>query len=99
MDAAYVVDAVDGDVAPGTIVRLEVRQQPWGGLRALSSHGLGLGEAVELGRALGMLPGRLVIYGVVGRSFTHGEGLSPEVLRAAERVVGRLRRAVARRGR
>jgi hydrogenase maturation protease len=69
------------------------RSSPAGGPRFLSSHGLGVLEAIELGRVLGMLPDRLVVYGIVGRDFQHGQGLSPEVEHAAQIVIGRLRRA------
>ncbi|MBI4491780.1 MAG: hydrogenase maturation protease [Chloroflexi bacterium] len=98
-ERVYVVDAVVGAAPPGTIIRLDLlRQSLAGGLRALSSHGLGLVEAVELGRALDLLPGQLVLYGIVGRSFEHGKGLSPEVEHAARRVLARLRRAVSTGG-
>jgi len=69
------------------------RGSPVGGPRFLSSHGLGVLEAIELGRVLGMLPDRLVVYGIVGRDFQHGQGLSPEVEHAAHIVIGRLSHA------
>lgn len=47
----------------------------------------GLGEAVELGRALDDLPPRLIIYGVRGKNFGHGIGISERVMAAADRVV------------
>ncbi len=47
-----------------------------------STHALGLGEAIELARALGRLPGRLLVYGVEGADFGTGEGLSPAVTAA-----------------
>jgi len=47
-----------------------------------------------LARALGRLPPRLIVYGVEGKAFEAGVGLSPEVKAAvqevAERVLGEL---------
>ncbi len=94
---AYLIDAVCAEIEPGAIIRLDSQRHPsMGHLRSLSSHGLGIVEAIELGRALEMLPERLIIYGIAGRSFEHGEGLSPEVERAARKVIGRLHRVTMR---
>ena len=90
---AYVIDAASATAEPGTIVRLDPMRRPLTlYARTFSSHGLGLAEAIELGRALGMLPERLIVYGIVGADFSPGEGLSPEVERAARRLISRLRR-------
>ena len=91
--SAYLVDAVSAEARPGTILRIDARRSPTiDRRRFLSSHGLGVIEAVELGRVLGMLPDRIVIYGIVGRSFEHGSELSTDVAQAARQVIGRLRR-------
>lgn len=80
-DLAVVVDAAHahpGD--PGRVHRLELdadRLTPPGG--ATSSHGLGLGEAVELARELDRLPRRLVVYAVEGADTSQGTGLSAPV--------------------
>ena len=58
---------------------------------AASSHGIGLGSTVELGRVLGRLPRRLIILAVSGREFGFGIGLTPEVAAAIEPVVERVR--------
>ena len=52
-----------------------------------STHAFGLAEAVELGRALGVLPERLVIIGIEGRAFAMGAAMSAEVSAAAAEVV------------
>ena len=51
-----------------------------------------MAEAVELARELDRLPGRLAVYGIEGESFEVGEGLTPIVEEAVERLVGQLRR-------
>ena len=55
--AAWLVDACASGAPPGTVHRLDAAAGPLPreGF-ALSSHGLGLAEAVELARALGQLP-------------------------------------------
>lgn len=44
-----------------------------------SSHGLGLGTAVQLAAALGRLPGTLIMHGVEAADFGQGTGLSADV--------------------
>ncbi|OVE80315.1 hypothetical protein BVY02_00625 [bacterium J17] len=52
-----------------------------------STHGFGLREAVELARALGELPEELIIYGVEGKNFNSGGGLSEEAKQGVEEAV------------
>jgi hydrogenase maturation protease len=79
-DLAVVVDAVRTEsLAPGTIHRLAITEAPQLGRPTASSHGLGLGEAIDLGLALGRLPHRLVVYAIEGADFSMGPGLSPPV--------------------
>jgi hydrogenase maturation protease len=55
-------------------------------LRGASTHAFGLAEAVELGRALGRLPERLVVYGIEGESFGAGEEVTGAVAEGVERT-------------
>lgn len=83
-----VIDAATSEAAPGTIHRLEVDAKPLSrDMTRCSSHGLGLAEAVELGKVLGRLPTRLVIYAVEAKTFDPGVALSAEVTMAAVEVV------------
>ena len=104
---AIVVDAACSGLAPGTVMRLEGLDLEGRGVGASasgprsSSHALGVVEAVELGRVLGRLPARLVVFAVEGAEFGPGPGLSatvaasvPEVVSA---VLGELSAAGARR--
>ncbi len=90
-----VVDAMVTGSAPGSISSWDARTSQWtrGALRC-STHSLGIEEAIELGRALGILPQPLLIYGIEGRNFDAGAEPSPEVLRAAEELAGRIAREV-----
>ena len=90
-EAVLVVDAVSSGAAPGTIHRLEAAAEPLpAALFRGSTHAFGLAEAVELGRALGRLPGRLAVFGIEGERFDAGEGLSPAVGRAAAELEAEL---------
>lgn len=65
---AVAIDAVrDSRLPPGHPCRLAV--DGLAGLvdSAISSHGIGLGDTVELARAIGRLPARLTVLAVVGR--------------------------------
>ena len=85
---AVIVDSVSSGAAPGTIHRFEAAEVPLPlDLFAASTHVLGVGDAVELARALGKLPERLLVYGIEGADFSAGSGLSPEVERAVGEVV------------
>ncbi|HYM55890.1 MAG TPA: hydrogenase maturation protease [Solirubrobacteraceae bacterium] len=79
--AVVLVDAVHSGAQPGTIHRVDASAEPIPvELRSSSStHAIGVGEAIELARALHRLPGRVVVYGVEGRCFDAGSGLSEEV--------------------
>jgi hydrogenase maturation protease len=83
----WLVDAVASGSPPGTVHRIDVAEQelPAEFFRG-STHHLGLGEAVELARALGRLPERVVFYGIEGANFEAGDGLSPEVEQAVTQV-------------
>jgi hydrogenase maturation protease len=85
------VDATRSAAAPGTVVCLDVEDAPLpAGFFHYSTHRFGLAEAVETARALGLLPERMRIYGVEGREFGAGTGLSAPVERAAQGLVDAL---------
>lgn len=88
-----VVDAVAAGGAPGSVHRFDAvgRPLPAEAFR-VSSHALGLPEAVELARATGRLPGRLVVYGIEGEDFGPGEGLTSAVELAVARTAARIAR-------
>jgi hydrogenase maturation protease len=84
-----VVDAVRSGAVAGSLHWLETgaTAPPMGvGAWASSGHGsthaFGLAEMVELGRALGRLPDRLVVVGVEADRFDHGAPLTPRVAAA-----------------
>lgn len=93
---AIVVDAAVSGAAPGTIHRLDGGQAPAvKDLSRCSSHGLGLAEAMQLGRVLGRLPARLVVFAVEAESFDIGAGLSAEVAATVPALAGEIAHEVA----
>jgi hydrogenase maturation protease len=87
-ECAVVIDAMASGGTPGLVQRFEVQDEPLPAqVLRCSTHDLGLPEAIELSRRLGMLPSRLVVYGIEGEDFGHGRGLSPSVARAIDLLV------------
>ena len=92
---AVVVDAVVADPpVPGRLHRFAIGRDEAAGARAVSSHGLGVGEAIGLAAALGRMPDRLVIHAVEAADVGHGVGLSPAVSAAAAALTAAVLRDV-----
>lgn len=82
------IDAVKSEGSPGKIYRLKfgVDKIP-AQLEFFSTHSIGLIEYIEIAKALGKLPGELVIYGIVGRDFNVGSSISREVKVSCKKIV------------
>lgn len=85
------IDAVYSGGKPGTIHRFDahVQQIPIQFFH-YSTHAFGIAEAIELARTLGKLPPCLIVYGIEGKCFEAGVGLSSEVSNAAQEVAIRI---------
>ena len=79
-----VIDAVVTGAALGTVFRWDAGSLALPHKAAISSHGFGLAEAIQLARILGRLPRRLQVFGIEAREFAIGASMSPEVRKAAE---------------
>jgi len=79
-----IIDATMSGEAPGTIHRFDASAQPIpkSSFRC-STHAFGVAEAIDLARALGNIPQRLMVYGIEGKNFAAVVGLSAEVEKAA----------------
>ncbi|MCT9933728.1 hydrogenase maturation protease [Planotetraspora sp. A-T 1434] len=94
-DLAIVIDAVSSGAAPGTVHRHTdiagvagvAGVASWHG----SSHSFGLADAIDLGRALGRLPGELVVLGIEGDDFTIGAPMTPPVRAAVRHMADAMR--------
>lgn len=78
---AVVVDAAgSGTRPPGALHRYDATHQDVPAMRLRpASHTFGLAETIELARALGALPARLIVYGIEGADFERGSRLSDDV--------------------
>ena len=86
-----VVDAVASGAETGTVHRFDASQRALPvRFRGGSTHAFGLGEAVELARALHQLPRRLIVFGIEGKRFDVGSNLSTQVKKMVPRVVERV---------
>jgi hydrogenase maturation protease len=91
VDEVFVIDAVRSGSEPGTVHRIDATHEPLPAtLSAASTHTLGVGEAIELARALGRLPRRVIVYGIEAESVAAGEKLTPAVARGVDDVVERI---------
>ena len=79
-DSVVLVDTVSSGAAPGTLHRFEAGDEPVPARAFRSStHAIGIGETIELARALGRLPRRVRVYGVEAGGFETGAPLTREV--------------------
>jgi hydrogenase maturation protease len=91
-DLVILIDAVHSGAPSGTIFRFDARTEPLPAIfpAQISSHGMGIPEAVELARALDQLPPGLIVYGIEGQEFEAGAGLTAAVEAAVDDVVERV---------
>lgn len=96
---AVVVDAVVSGARPGTVHRFDASHTAIpAGIFRTSTHAFGVGDAIELARALGRLPARVLVYGVEGETFDAGEGLTQPVEDAVPHVVDAVLHDLAKEG-
>jgi hydrogenase maturation protease len=92
------VDATSSGKPPGHIHCFDARHDPIPSeFFHYSTHAFSLAEAVELARVLDQLPPTLLVFGIEGKSFASGQGLTEEVRRAADDVILRIEAELATR--
>jgi len=74
-DAVVIVDATRSGRAPGTVFRVAPEEMVQG--RSLSSHALGVREALALAEALGRRPARVALVGIEAGGATRGDLSDP----------------------
>ena len=73
-DTVILIDAMRMGLPPGSVRRFDASTQPLPAEMARSStHDIGVSEAIELARAMRMLPRRAIVYGVEIARLTHGD--------------------------
>jgi hydrogenase maturation protease len=90
-DAVILIDAVRSGGLPGKIHDLDLADVSALSPALVSSHGLGVGEAIELARRLGRLPARARLLGIEVSDRGKGidQPLSDPISAAVDRVVRR----------
>ncbi len=89
--SVMLIDAMKAGTSPGLLQRFDGHGNRWRDAAfAVSSHVLGLGEAIDLGRRLQNLPPDLTILGIEGQQFDFGIGLSPAVRACADTLISEL---------
>ncbi|MCK5556042.1 MAG: hydrogenase maturation protease [Alphaproteobacteria bacterium] len=89
--SVVLIDAVSSGENPGTIFHFDLQKQKLPEVFGHSStHSFGVVEAVELARVLGGLPPCIIFFGVEGKNFSIGDGLSAEVSAVLEDFQGRI---------
>ncbi len=93
---AIVVDAVRADPpVPGRLHRIILDRADAPEVRPVSSHGLGLSEAIGLAQVLDRMPDRLIIHAVEAADLSQGVGLTPAVAAAADAITSAVLRDLA----
>jgi len=87
-EAAILVDAVQADPPAGKLLRIGPEELASFTTDTQSAHGWGVAETLILGRSMdpGLAQIRVTPIGIVGRDFSMGSGLSPEVKEALPRA-------------
>jgi hydrogenase maturation protease len=94
-DRVIIVDAVKSGAAPGTVHSFDASLLPPRDVMPVSSHGVNIIDAVELGRLLGRLPAQLTVIGVeILSEQPFHVGLTPEVEAAVPRARERVLEAI-----
>ena len=95
VSAVILIDAARSSKPAGTIHRLDASAGPISGdLFPHSTHVLSAVDAIELGRTLGLLPHRVILYGVEVGNTKAGNDLSPAVAGALDQVIEQVLREV-----
>ena len=81
----FVIDCTVSGAKPGTIYSFDALKEkiPDNLFNGYSTHSISVVEAIKLAKTLDRLPERLMVYGVEGKEFSPGIGLSPDVKLAA----------------
>ncbi len=93
--AVHLVDAIESAATPGTSYRFDASDHPLPErLFRSSTHTFGVGEAIELARALGRLPGRVEVRAIEAAQLDAGAPLSAQVAAAAALVASTIRESL-----
>lgn len=89
-----VIDAMEADVEPGTIVRMGIDDLAGPAACGVSLHEIGLLETLAMTRHLGTAPQEVVIIGISPAEVTAGDTLTERVLAALPHVIEQVLREI-----
>jgi len=94
-EATILIDAVQSGATPGTLHDIDLRDLPAAGVRLVSSHDLGVADAVQLAAALGKAPlrGRLLGIEIAADSMREPDRVSAQTRRAIDSILTPTQRA------
>ncbi len=94
-DQAVIIDVIPDREHAGTVYRLSA--QELGDPSYHATHGVGLGQAIQWGRKIGLdLPETVIIYAIaVNDPWTFGEELTPEMAKLVPEIVREIGEEVA----
>jgi hydrogenase maturation protease len=97
VEPTVLVDAVVGGGSPGRVITLELGAPELARVKLLSTHGIGVLDAIELARSIAPQPlGRIVVVGVaIKRPARLSEGLTRAVAAAVPRAADEALRIAA----
>ena len=82
-----VIDAIEGDSEPGTVLRLSPEELAPRNAQSVSLHEIGLLDALVAAEQLGVRPKEVVIFGVKPKEVSCGLELSPEIDRLVPEII------------
>jgi hydrogenase maturation protease len=92
-DRVIIVDAINSGGAPGSMLRIDaLAEEIPTRFFHHSSHAFGVIEAIAMARVLERLPQFLVLYGIAGKQFDVGPGLTDCVLKNMPQMLASIER-------
>jgi len=79
-ERVVIIDAVQADTTPGAVYRIAAHEEDVpASFFNYSTHAFSVAEAIALAKSLKTLPPQVVVFGIEGKTFSMGQGISPEV--------------------
>lgn len=82
-----VVDAMDADAEPGTILRLDIESLDGPDRPGVSLHEIGLVETLAMARSIGSGPDEICVFGIQPREIRPGDTLTEEMVAIIPEVI------------
>lgn len=90
-DRVILVDAAEPSGAPGSVERHDASEHALpSDCFHTSTHAFSVADGIEMARALGQLPGTVIVYGIEGETFDHGAQLTSAAARGVEEAATRI---------